>query len=141
VDAEGRLLGLNTLRLEGGLIVAIAASAELRARVERLGVGESPRRVTLGIALSPPHAARRMRRAVGLPERDGLLVRRVKEGSPADRAGLGRGDLLVAVAGTALGSVDDLFAALDGAEAALELTVVRGLDERQVSVDLEGGAS
>ena len=36
-----------------------------------------------------------MRRAVGLPERDGLLVRAVQDGSPAERAGLEVGDLLV----------------------------------------------
>jgi serine protease Do len=136
VDAGGRLLGLNTLRLEGGLIVAIAADPNLRGRVEALGRGESRRPRELGIALAPSHAARRMRASVGLPERDGLLVQRVKEGSAAEAAGLDRGDLLVAAAGQPLQSVDDLFGLLDGAGASLELTVVRGLDERQVTVTL-----
>ena len=36
-----------------------------------------------------------MRAAVGLPERDGLLVRGVVDGSPAARAAVERGDLLV----------------------------------------------
>ena len=54
-----------------------------------------------------------MRAAVGLPERDGLLVRGVVEDSPAGRAGLERGDLLVAAAGAPLTSVDDLFDALE----------------------------
>jgi serine protease Do len=136
VDAEGRLLGLNTLRLEGGLILALAADGDLRSRVEELGRGESPRRRELGIALAPAHATQRMRRAVGLPERAGLLVQAVKEGSAADRAGLERGDLLVAVAGQPLESVDDLFEVLDRAGASLDLTVVHGLDERQVTVPL-----
>jgi S1-C subfamily serine protease len=60
----------------------------------------------------------------------------VKEGSAAEAAGLDRGDLLVAAAGQPLQSVDDLFGLLDGAGASLELTVVRGLDERQVTVTL-----
>ena len=140
VDAEGRLLGLNTLRLEGGLILALAADGALRSRVEELGRGDSPKHRELGIALAPPHAARRMRRAVGLPERAGLLVRAVKEGSAADRAGLEGGDLLVTAAGRPLTSLDDLFGVLDGADAGLDLTVVRGLDERQVSVALGEGA-
>jgi serine protease Do len=137
VDAEGRLLGVNTLRLEGGLILALAADADLRSRVEELARGESPRHRELGIALAPAHAARQLRRAVGLPERAGLLVRDVKEGSAADRAGLEGGDLLVTAAGDPLESLDDLFAVLDRAGASLDLTVVRALDERQVKVALD----
>src|SRR6266508_1867535 len=67
VDAQGRLLGLNTIRLEGGLILAIAADPALRERVEGLGRGEVPARATLGLALASPHVAQRLRSAVGLP--------------------------------------------------------------------------
>jgi len=79
-----------------------------------------------------------MRRAVGLAEREGLLVRDVEEGSPAARAGLAQGDLLVAVGGRSLASVDDLYDALATVDAAgqLEVVVVRGAEERTVSVDL-----
>ena len=131
------MLGLNTLRLEGGLILALAADADLRSRVEALGRGDSPQHRELGIALAPAHAAQQMRRAVGLPERAGLLVREVKEGSAADRAGLEGGDLLVTAAGQPLESLDDLFGVLDRAGPSLDLTVVRALDERQVTVALE----
>src|SRR5919206_467054 len=55
-----------------------------------------------GGARAPPRAARRLRAAVGLPERDGLLVHAVVGGSPAERAGLERGDLIVAAAGAPL---------------------------------------
>jgi serine protease Do len=137
VDAEGRLLGLNTLRLEGGLILALAADGALRSRVEELARGESPQHRELGIVLAPTHAAQHLRRAVGLPERAGLLVRAVKEASAADRAGLEDGDLLVAAAGQPLESLDDLFGVLDRTGPSLDLTVVRALDERQVTVALE----
>jgi serine protease Do len=137
VDAEGRLLGLNTLRLEGGLILALAADGDLRSRVEGIGRGDKPQQRVLGIALAPARAAQQLRRAVGLPERAGLLVRAVKEGSAADRAGLEGGDLLVTAAGQPLESLDDLFSVLDRAGPSLDLTVVRALDERQVTVALE----
>jgi serine protease Do len=137
VDADGRLLGVNTLRLEGGLILALAADGDLRSRVAGLGRGDSPQHRELGIALAPAHAARQMRHAVGLPEHAGLLVRAVKEGSAADRAGLESGDLLVTAAGQPLESLDDLFGVLDQAGPSLELTVVRALDERQVTVTLD----
>lgn len=136
VDAEGRLLGLNTVRLEGGLILALPADAALHAKVDALARGEAARRPRLGVALAPPRASRRMRAAVGLDEREGLLVRAVQDDSPAARAGVARGDLLVAAAGRALTAVDDLFDALEAAEDALTLTVVRGSEEREVPVDL-----
>ena len=136
VDLDGRLLGINTLRVDGGLILAIPADGQLRERVEALGRGETPTRVRLGVAIAPPRVARRLRRAVGLPERDGLLVRAVEEGSAADHAGVERGDLLVAAGERDLDQVDSLYEALDaaGAEGKLALTVVRGTEERTVSV-------
>jgi serine protease Do len=136
VDAEGRLLGINTVRLEGGLILALPADEALRRRVDALAKGEAPTRPRLGVALAPPRAARRLRAAVGLPERDGLLVRDVENGSPAAAAGLQRGDLLVGAGGRPVSGFDDLFDALETTEGPLTLTVVRGTDERDVSVGL-----
>jgi serine protease Do len=137
-DLQGRLYGINTLRVDGGLILAIPADAALRERVESLGRGEAPKRFRLGVAIAPPRVARRLRRAVGLPERDGVLVRAVEDGSPAERAGIERGDLIVAAAGRELDRVDVLYEALDGAREAgrLELTIVRGTEERSVTVEL-----
>jgi len=138
VDTAGRLLGVNTLRLEGGLIVAVAGTTAIRERVAALARGEAPRRPTIGVYLAPPRAARRMRRAVGLPERDGVLVRGVADGSPAERAGVERGDLIVAVAGRPITGLDDLYEAVDALQnGTVELGLVRGIDERTVTVELE----
>ncbi|MDQ3670732.1 MAG: S1C family serine protease [Actinomycetota bacterium] len=138
VDENGLVLGINTIRLEGSLILALAADASLRERAEALARGETPSRTTLGVAIAPPRAGRRMRRAVGLPELDGLLVRDVMKGTPAARAGLERGDLIVAAAGEPVVRLDDLFGALDAvADGKLDLTVVRGIDERKVTVSFE----
>ncbi len=133
VDASGALLGINTNRLGGGFYQAIAADASLRERVTALGRGEAPSRRRLGVGLVPSRVARHLRRAVGLPDRDGLLVREVEDDSPAARAGIAEGDLLVAVGGTAISSADDLYDALAG-EGPLELTLVRGAEERTVTV-------
>jgi serine protease Do len=133
VDAQGRLLGINSVRMEGGLLLALPADAALRGVVDALGRGEAPARPRLGLALAPPRAARRMRAAVGLPEREGLLVRGVESGSPAEAAGLQQGDLLVAAGGRPLRGFDDLFDALEGAAGELALSVVRGTEEREVT--------
>jgi serine protease Do len=137
VDTDGRLLGLNALRLEGGLILAVSATEGVKERALRMARGEASSRARLGVAVAPPRLARRMRRAVGLPEREGLLVRAVEDGGPADSAGIERGDLLVAAAGRELASVDALYEVLDGVSPGdtIELTVVRGTDERTVKAE------
>jgi S1-C subfamily serine protease len=138
IDREGRLLGINSIRTDGGLILAIPAGADTRERVEKLGRGEAPKRVRLGVAIAPPRVARRLRRAVGLPERDGILIRGVERGSAADRAGLERGDLIVAAGGRDTDRMEALYEALDGAgaEGRLELRILRGTEERTVTVTL-----
>ncbi len=136
VDPSGQLLGINSVRVDGGLILAIPADAAMHERVQALGRGEAPSRARLGVAIAPPRVARRLRRAVGLPERDGVLVRGVEEGGPAHGAGVLRGDLLVAANGRILDRIDALYEALDatGEQGGLELTIVRGTDERVVTV-------
>jgi S1-C subfamily serine protease len=139
VDVDGRLLGLNALRLHGGLIVAVPATAAVKERVQGLARGEASPTPRLGVAIAPARAARRMRRAVGLPEHPGLLVRAVEDGSPAAAAGIEAGDLLAAANGNELATVDALYEALDAVAGggSLELTVVRGTEERSVEVEFE----
>jgi len=135
LDAEGRLLGINTNRLGEGFYLAIPADEALRAQADALARGESAAPPQLGIAVAPRRVAKRLRRAVGLPDTEGLLIQQVTEDSPAARAGLSSGDLIVAAAGQPVGGVDDLFDALQGAQGGtLELRVVRGADERTVQV-------
>jgi serine protease Do len=143
VNRAGQFLGLNTNRLGEGFYLAQAADAELRTRVDRLGRGESPSKARLGVGIAPGREARRLRRAVGLPDRDGLLVRLVEDDSPAARAGIRAGDLLVSAGDQPLRSADDLFEALDALEdgATLRLTVVRGAEELTVSVTFADAAT
>jgi len=134
LDAQGQLLGINTNRLGEGFYLAIPADEALRGRVDALARGESVRAPQLGIAITPGHVARRLRRAVGLPDTEGLLIRGVAEDSPAARAGLASGDLIVAAAGQPVRTVDDLSGALRAAGETIELTVLRGTDERSIQV-------
>ena len=138
LNAAGQLLGINTNRLGEGFYLAIPADEALRGRIDALARGESVQPPQLGIAIAPGHVARRLRRAVGLPDADGLLIREVAEDSPPAGAGLARGDLIVAVAGQPVRGVDDLSDALRAAvpSGSLDLTVLRGTEERSVHVVL-----
>src|SRR6201986_4704243 len=77
LDAEGQLLGINTNRLGEGFYLAIPADETLRSRAGALARGESAAQPQLGVAIAPGHMAKRLRRAVGLPEAEGLLIRDV----------------------------------------------------------------
>jgi serine protease Do len=137
LDPDGKLLGLNTQRLGEGFYLALPADAELKSRIDALGRGESTVRPTLGIAVAPSHVARHLRRAVGLPDRDGILVRAVEDGSPAEGAGIREGDLIVSAAATAVTDPDELHAALAKAGATIAISLVRGVEELTVTVALK----
>jgi serine protease Do len=142
VDTRGRFIALNTNRAGEGFYLALPADAELAGRIEALGKGESPFRPHLGLGIIPGRMARRLRRAVGLPARDGLLVRVVEEASPAATAGLEQGDYIVQVAGADVASVEDLYKAMEGltAGATLELRLLRGMEERTATLTLAPAA-
>jgi S1-C subfamily serine protease len=78
---------------------------------------------------------------VGLPDIEGVLVHWVEEGSPAERAGIEKGDLIVAADGEPVVRLDDLQSRVEQSDAdALVLTLVRGVEEREVTVRLSAVA-
>jgi serine protease Do len=138
VGLDGGLLGINTHRRGDGFYLAQPVSPTLRDRIDGLVRGEAPRGRYLGIAIAPSHVATRLRAAVGLDARDGVLVRGVDPGGPADRAEVRPGDLIVAAAGEPVTTPDDLRDRVDAATDHLLLTLVRGVDELEVRVEFDG---
>ena len=143
VNTAGAMIGLNTHRLGEGFYLAQAAESALVDRVRSLTEGRSPRRLALGIAVAPAEVATKLRRSVGLEDRDGVLVRGITEGGVADRAGLRVGDLIVGAGSgghaVVVDSIDALHTLLgrhDG-DSPLELSIVRGAEELTVSASFE----
>lgn len=134
LDASGGIVGIDTNRLGDAFYLALPADAAIQARVEALGRGETVVRPRLGIAVAPSWVARRLRRSVGIPERDGLLVREVEEGSAAAAAGIAQGDLVVTVGGTAVSDPDALLDAIGAATPPFEIGLLRGSEDRTVTV-------
>jgi DNA-binding MarR family transcriptional regulator len=103
--------------------------------------GELP---LLGLALAPAHVSIEMRRALGLPDVVGLLVRQVIPASPAATADIRVGDVLVRAGRRELRSITSLYAALYDSFRARRITVsmVRGVDTAlEVVVDLRSNRS
>ena len=100
------------------------------------GEGTFPR---LGLRLAPAHLTLDARRAVGLSDLVGLLVREVQPGSRAERAGIRTGDVLVRAAKRGLRSITALYAAIAGSAAAgaLSMEMMRGENTSvEVTIDL-----
>lgn len=138
VDTEGRLLGINTNRLGEGFYLAIPANGELREKVDQLKAGEEPQARYIGVSVVPHRVASKMRRAVGLDDAPGVLVRGVVEDGPADAAGITGGDMIVKVGERDIADVDDLHEALQDTTLCDEftVTVLRGSDTIDVQVSL-----
>lgn len=98
--------------------------------------GELPR---LGLTLAPAHLTIETRRAVGLPEIAGLLVKAIVRDGRGDRAGIKTGDVLVNAGGRELRSVASLYTALREASRtnALTISLIRGIDTpHEAALDL-----
>lgn len=124
-------------RLVAGLPAGAAADVDARLHdwlaFFEPGEAEAPR---LGVAVATPAVAKRMRRAVGLPDEPGVLVVRVADDSPAHAGGLSRGDLITRAGDAPVGSVGDLERAVRAADGTLALGILRGAEPREVSVAL-----
>ena len=141
LDLDGHVVGIDTHRSGDGFYLARTGDRALRARIADLAEGRSVRRRRLGVALAPNDVAAKMRAAVGLPERAGLLVHEVAADGPAAHAGVLAGDLLVRAGSTELTDVDALQTALDATTSGpIELGVVRGADELTLTVSFDGAA-
>jgi DNA-binding MarR family transcriptional regulator len=88
----------------------------------------------LGFRAAPAHVAQQRRAAVGLPPAAGLLVESVRPHSPASKAGLTTGDLLVKAGPVELRSLDCLASALSANPQGITLTIQRG--GRSLDLDL-----
>ncbi|MEB3266216.1 MAG: trypsin-like peptidase domain-containing protein [Cyanobacteriota bacterium] len=144
LNASGEVIGINTLVRQGpGAGLGFAIPINLARRIAgQLAEGGTVVHPYLGLQLVPLTArvARENNRdpdaLLQLPERDGALVQRVVQGSPAEAAGLRRGDLVVAVADEAVRSPAVLLQQVERSEVGqpLALTVLRGGRELQLAI-------
>lgn len=91
----------------------------------------------LGLVLTPAHVTIEMRESVGLPRVSGLLVRLVQPDSPAARADICPGDVLVEAGAHELRSSAALYAAVEeAAGATLPLELLRGTERLRTKLAL-----
>jgi len=114
VDSHGRVIGVNTMVVmpAQGLCFAIAATLAEQVVVSLIRDGRV-RRAWLGLGGETAPVARRVALHFGLASDFAVRVDSLERGAPAVNAGMERGDLIVAIDGSPVASVDDLQRALD----------------------------
>ena len=137
-DSRSRLVGINTAVAGVGLGLAVPINATTRRILNAINREGRVRRGYLGIAGGtqplPVAAAERLGR------QGGIGVMEVVEGSPAARAGLRPGDLIVEVGGVPVSKAGDLQSQMIGAAVGrpLEVEVLReGRLVRMTAVPIE----
>ena len=136
VDVQGRVLGMNTSRFarDGGFAIPLDAA---RPIVETLLKQGRLRRAYLGVASQPARLPKALAQELDGRE-EALLIVSVEENSPAGRAGVIVGDLLIAVAGATIRTSEDLLVHLGESRIgeSVPLTLVRGGHRIDVAVTL-----
>lgn len=133
VDAAGGVLGVVTTGLAGGAGLAIPIALAWRV-ADALAREGHVRRGYLGLASQPVRIPEAQRADV--PRERGLLVVEVAPDSPAARAGVLVGDIVIGLAGRPVSHADELQALLvgDSVGATLALDVLRGGGRATVAV-------
>ena len=106
VNSQGEFLGLNTSGLHRSGIAVPAATVQ-RVAAELLEKG-SVQRPYLGLAMQAAPLQESLRSRLNLSSGEGLLVVHVEPQSPADKAGMLLGDVLVKLAGGAVADTDSV---------------------------------
>lgn len=137
-DARGRVIGVNTAMIlpAQGICFAIAINTAAFVVGKLIHEGRV-RRAYLGVAGQTVPLHRRVVRFHSLPIESAVFVASIEAGSPAARAGLREGDLVVGFAGQPTAGIDDLHRLLteDRAGAAHPLEVMRGTERLTLSVE------
>jgi S1-C subfamily serine protease len=113
IDAGGRVLGVNTSGLSRGAALAIPLATVNRV-VDQLLTSGRVSRGYLGLGMQPVQLPAALVERHSLPNDAGLMIVSASPGSPADRAGVLIGDILIAVGDTTVSDLSDLLAFLGG---------------------------
>jgi S1-C subfamily serine protease len=135
LDASGAVLGVNNSALARGTPMALPAAVVDRVVGELLQRGHV-RRPFIGVAIQPVALSPALVKRERLGHDSALLLTSIADGSPADRAGLLVGDVLLEADGKALRRPIDLLDALDSARAGASVSIrlLRGGTQSTVSV-------
>ena len=140
VDSQGRVVGVNTAVIlpAQGICFAVGINTAKFVTGQLIRHGKI-RRGRIGVAGQNVSLARLVVRAHGLDAKSGVLVTGVDRGSPAERAGVRSGDIIVGLGGKPVTGIDDLHRLLasDRIGAQSTIVVLRQADRLELGIVAE----
>lgn len=137
VTSDGRVIGVNTATIMGaqGLCFAIGINTAKFVAGRLLRDGRI-KRSYIGVEAQTAPLHRRVVRFYDLGSESGVFVMSVDTGSPAQKAGVREGDLIIALDGKPVAGVDDLHRLLTDARVGVSsvITVIRHTDKLELKV-------
>jgi S1-C subfamily serine protease len=137
VSSDGQVIGVNTATIMGaqGLCFAIGINTAKFVATRLLQQGRI-RRGFIGVEAQNAPLHRRLVRFYDLPKETGAIVLAAENGSPAQKAGLREGDVIIAFAGQSIAGVDDLHRLLTDAQVDVKtpITVLRRTDRLELAI-------
>jgi len=137
VDSAGEVIGVNTamIRPAQGICFAIASNTARLVAGWLIRDGRI-RRSYIGVAGQNVPLHRRVVRFYNLPLETGVLVVSVEKASPAERAGVREGDLIVAFNERPIGTIHDLHKMLVGDQIGVpaKLVVIRHAEKLELPI-------
>lgn len=137
IDSHGEVIGVNTAMIlpAQGLCFAIAVNTAKFVAGQLMQHGHVKRSV-IGVGGQDTPLRRQLVRYHNLPVESGILVVSVEPDSPARRAGLIEGDVIVGFGDQAVGGIDALHRLLthDQVGQPLPLTIVRRNDKLTINI-------
>jgi S1-C subfamily serine protease len=124
VSSDGQVIGVNTATIMGaqGLCFAIGINTAKFVATRLLQQGRI-RRAYIGVEAQNAPLHRRIVRFYDLPKETGVIVLAATDGSPARKAGLREGDVIIAFGGQPIAGVDDLHRLLTDAQVDVKTSV------------------
>lgn len=127
LDDRGHVFGIHTAGLSryGGVVIPASTVERVVAELEKKGhIGHG----YLGVGMQPVPLPHRLREQAKIANETGVLVMHVEPESPAEKAGLTLGDVLVALDGTPVRDTDDVIACLSGERIGrpVKASIIRG---------------
>jgi serine protease Do len=139
-DTDGKVVGVNTAILSpsgGNVGIGFAVPSNMaRPIVEQLRQTGSVKRGWLGVSIQPVTEA--IAQALGLPGEGGAIVASVEPDSPADKAGIESGDVILSVDDRTVEGPRELARIVAGLNSgkSTEMVVWRQGDKRTLSVEI-----
>ena len=134
VDAEGKLIGINTAYVWSRGIAIPVNKVKLIA--DRLMSGRAIKKAYLGIVANSVAIPREIADQIGLDQDSGVMIFSVEAGSPARKAGLTMGDVIVQFNGKPVTTFHDLprLLAEDVVGKKTQLTIIRRENLMELSI-------